>query len=144
MPKLNRHVPVLVQNREAMVPTLFAQQPETIRKGLPASAFTNLVETLELTPTQLAGIVGLAPRTLKRRLAEGEFKPTESDRIARVGRIVALAHETFEQNQEVALEWLKESHVLLSNEAPLTALDTEIGVRAVEDILNAIRYGFAA
>ncbi len=126
------------------VDTLSIERPEAVRAGLPAGPFEALSDVLGLTIAQTAALVGMSPRTAGRRLEEGQFQPGESDRIARVARIVALALETFGRDREDALTWLRSPHPLLSDEPPLERLDTEIGARAVEDVLNAIRYGFAA
>ncbi len=118
--------------------------PRTIREGLPPETFEHVAEFLELSHLRTAALIGIAPRTLGRRMEEGQFKPDESDRLARLARIVRLALEAFGGSRSAARSWLKAPHALLDDEPPLEHLDTDVGARAVEDILNAIRYGFAA
>lgn len=83
-------------------------------------------------------------RTLSHREVKGErLSPAESEKALRFARVVAMAEETF-GNKEKAHAWLRRETKPLDNRKPLDLLDTEVGGRAVENLLNRIDHGFAA
>jgi putative toxin-antitoxin system antitoxin component (TIGR02293 family) len=57
-----------------------------------------------------------------------------------VARIVALAEESL-GSREKAARWLKRPNRALGNAIPLAHLDTDPGVRQVEDLLGRISHG---
>lgn len=67
----------------------------------------------------------------------------ESDRAARVARVVALAERTF-ANRGKADIWLHKSLVLLNGRRPIDLIQTISGTRLVEEILAKIAWGAAA
>lgn len=124
--------------------TLTIRDPRRVREGLPVETYDEIKRVLDLSDQQATALVHLSPRTLGRRRTEGRFQADESDRIARVARLADLALEAFEHDAGAVRAWFKSPHTLLDGEAPLDHIDTELGARAVEDLLNALRYGFAA
>ena len=64
----------------------------------------------------------------------------ESDRLYRLARIVALAKH-YLGNEEAAHRWLKRPNRALGGRTPLALIDTELGARAVENVLGRIAYG---
>jgi uncharacterized protein (DUF2384 family) len=44
-------------------------------------------------------------------------------------------------DREKAQRWLRQTNQVLGNQTPLRALETEIGVRRVEQVLGRIAYG---
>ena len=125
------------------ISSLAIRDPRRVREGLPIEPFDEIKRVLDLTDQQAAVAAGLSPRTLGRRRREGRFAPEESDRIVRLLRLVSLALQAFEHDEEAVHTWFKTPHVLLRGETPLCHADTEPGARAVEDVLSSIRYGFA-
>ena len=67
----------------------------------------------------------------------------ESDRAARVARIMALAERTF-ANQDKAHRWLHRNLTSLDDRRPIDLIQTTTGTRLVEDILAKIAWGAAA
>ena len=111
------------------------------RKGLPAESVTALAEKLDLGKTVLSRKLGIPHRTLTRRLSRrSRLTPAESDRTARLARVYANAVEMI-GDEERAVEWLRTPNRALGGERPLDQLDTDVGARAVEDILGRIAYG---
>jgi putative toxin-antitoxin system antitoxin component (TIGR02293 family) len=123
---------------------LSIRDPRRVREGLAIETYEEIKRELDLSDQQAATLLHLSPRTLGRRREDGHFQLDESDRIARLARLVNLALETFDGDEETVRMWFKSAHALLNDETPLDYTDTEIGARAVEDLLNALRYGFAA
>lgn len=54
--------------------------------------------------------------------------------------IEALARDTFETHEE-ADAWLRRPHSMLNGETPLDSSKTVLGVKRVNDILNAVKHG---
>ncbi len=124
---------------------------EAVLAGLPADSLENLID-LGLDRSQVFKLVG-ARTTLQRRLKQhGTLDAGESDRLARVGRIIALATETF-GDQRKALGWLQRSSNRLgsadgvrsrSERKPIDLIATEQGARLVEERLQQIAHGLFA
>ncbi len=83
---------------------------------------------------------GQARRPVLPRRREGRLAGYESVRIYRLARISALAKHYIGDDQ-AATRWLKRPNRALGGAIPLRSIDTEIGARAVEDILGRIAYG---
>ena len=93
-----------------------------------------------MTSKGLAELLGVAPRTLARRKKGQQLWPTESDRLYRVAYITALAVDVL-GSMEKAKRWLSAENRALGGSAPIGVLDTEIGERQVEELLQRIHYG---
>jgi len=114
---------------------------ELVREGLPASSLTALAEKLDLRNAALSRKLGIAQRTLTRRLSQhSRLSAAESDRTVRLARVYATAVEMI-GNEEKAVEWLRTPNRALGGERPLDQLDTDLGAREVEDVLGRIAYG---
>ncbi|HEX9689793.1 MAG TPA: antitoxin Xre/MbcA/ParS toxin-binding domain-containing protein [Thermoanaerobaculia bacterium] len=114
---------------------------QLVRRGLPASSVTALAEKLDVGNTVLSRKLGIPQRTLTRRLSQrSRLTAAESDRTVRFARIYASAVEMI-GDVEKAVQWLRTPNRALGGERPLDQLDTDLGARAVEDILGRIAYG---
>ncbi len=111
-----------------------------IRDGFPPAVVEQLMRTSGLTLKELAQALDLSPRSLQRRRSSGKLARYESDRLYRLARLVAIAHE-YLGDQERARRWLKHPNRALGGVAPVAAIDTEVGARQVENILGRIAYG---
>ena len=116
---------------------------DVVRNGLPASVIDSLSKAIELSQAELGRAVGIPERTLARRKREGVLSSDESTRILRLARVVSRASEVFE-GREAAMAWLKTSNASLGGAAPLSLLDTDIGVETVLDTLGRIEHGVFA
>ncbi|HZN54818.1 MAG TPA: antitoxin Xre/MbcA/ParS toxin-binding domain-containing protein [Candidatus Polarisedimenticolaceae bacterium] len=112
---------------------------KAVRSGLPYRAFESLGEALELRTTELAELVGVAPRTLTRRRG-GTLTSIESDRLYGIAHVASLAAEAL-GSLDRARDWLRRANRALAGQPPIRCLDTEIGRRQVEDLLQRINYG---
>jgi putative toxin-antitoxin system antitoxin component (TIGR02293 family) len=77
---------------------------------------------------------------MARRKENQQLTSVESDRLYRVARVFVFTVEVL-GDLEKARTWLKSSNRGLGGEIPLTLLDTEIGARQVEDVLQRLKYG---
>jgi putative toxin-antitoxin system antitoxin component (TIGR02293 family) len=114
---------------------------QLIRRGLPATSVTSLAEKLDIGNALLSRKLGIAQRTLTRRLSRrSRLTPAESDRTVRLARVYAHAVEAIGDEQK-ALEWLRTPNRAIGGERPLDQLDTDLGAQAVDDVLGRIAYG---
>jgi putative toxin-antitoxin system antitoxin component (TIGR02293 family) len=113
-----------------------------IRRGLPVGTVQFVLDSGRLTASELDQIV-LPRKTLAHRIRLGTLTPEQSDRLMRVARLLALAEETF-GNQQKAGTWLRRPTSVFAGERPLDLLDTDEGAREVEALLGRISHGIAA
>lgn len=114
---------------------------ELVREGIPARALMVLAERAGLRQADVSSRFGIPQRTLTRRLAKhARLTTAESDRTVRLARVYAAAVETLGDAGK-ASEWLKTANRALGGARPFDQLDTDPGVREVEEILGRIAYG---
>ena len=114
---------------------------EQVRAGLPASTVTMLADSLSINRAQVAKRLNIPPRPLSRRLAtKSRLTHDESDRTLRMAKVVALANEVLGA-EDKASRWMVAPNRALGGDRPFDRLDTELGVRSVEEILQRIAYG---
>jgi putative toxin-antitoxin system antitoxin component (TIGR02293 family) len=114
---------------------------ELVREGLPVKALLLLAERLDMRQAEISEKIGIPKRTLTRRLQQhSRLTAAESDRAVRLAQVYATAAETLGDGQKAAA-WLKTPNRALRGGRPLDQLDTDPGVREVEDVLGRIAYG---
>ena len=103
---------------------------------------TDALKCLNFTDEEIYTLV-VPKRTLARRVATQEpLSVEETDKAVRLGRIDRLAAEVFGDASK-AHRWLRKPKQSLGGETPLACLSTEVGARAVEEILNQIDHGIS-
>jgi putative toxin-antitoxin system antitoxin component (TIGR02293 family) len=111
-----------------------------IREGFPQEVVGSVMNSAGLTLKELSAALDLSPRSLQRRRHQGRLAQYESDRLYRLARIVALAKQ-FIGDEKTAGRWLKRPNRALGGNIPLELIDTELGARAVENVLGRIAFG---
>jgi putative toxin-antitoxin system antitoxin component (TIGR02293 family) len=112
-----------------------------LRQGLPVSVLGNFRENWGFTVMELAGSLAIPKSTLMRMLERRQRMASgDSDRVYRLASILALAEQAIGDRKK-AQRWLRQTNQVLGSQTPLHALETEIGVRRVEQILGRIAYG---
>ena len=111
-----------------------------IREGFPQTVVKEVMSAAGITLKELATSLDLSQRSLQRRRREGRLARHESDRLYRLARVLALTKH-YLGNQDTATRWLKRPNRALGGRAPLELIDTELGARAVENVLGRIAYG---
>ncbi len=114
-----------------------------IRAGLPAQALATFKARTHFTNREIAQVLGVSEKTLERTAAAEVIRPSASDRLYRLARIVELAVEVLCDEQQ-ALAWLREPEHGLGERVPLELLGTDAGAEQVKAELMRIRYGFLA
>ncbi len=118
-----------------------AELTRLTREGLPVDTLALLADGFSIDRKALAKLAGISERTLSRRIAKGErLSAEESDRTIRIARVFAHASDTF-GTQPKASSWLLTPNSVLDGQTPLSQLDTDSGVRAVETIMGRIAWG---
>ncbi len=115
-----------------------------VREGLPSEALDyvlNAVHDWAGPQAAVLDIVG-SRRTLERKTGGRNtvLKPSESDRLARLARMIVRAEEAI-GNADKAHRWLMKPNRTLGGMVPLTLLDSDAGASAVEQVLGRIEYG---
>jgi putative toxin-antitoxin system antitoxin component (TIGR02293 family) len=118
-----------------------AELVELTREGLPADIINTMAGELAIQKVIVAKMLGISERTLSRRIAVNALLTAEeSDRMVRLARVLAQAKETL-GDMEKAGRWLQTSNRALEGDRPFDRLDTDAGVRSVEQVLGRIAYG---
>jgi putative toxin-antitoxin system antitoxin component (TIGR02293 family) len=110
--------------------------------GFAAKAFASLADYANISRVDLARAADIPLRTVQRREGSGarKFERDESDRLARVARLYAIAESVLGSREE-AQRWMKAPNRALDGVRPLDELETEVAAREVEDLLGRIQYG---
>jgi len=113
---------------------------EAITNGLPASLVRELARRMGVTLEDLAGLLRLNPRTLQRRLGEGVFDLSESERLWELARLFYRAMQVLE-SEAGAVHWFKNPIQALGWATPLAYARTAVGLRELDNILGRIEHG---
>jgi putative toxin-antitoxin system antitoxin component (TIGR02293 family) len=114
---------------------------ELVRRGLPFRMLDEVAAAAGVGRLALAEVIGLSRTTLSRRRDADALKPAESDRLVRLARLVAMAHELMRGDGAAARRWLQEPNELIEGESPLERASTEVGGREVEELIGRLRHG---
>lgn len=132
-----------------MTQSLFAAYPlendlemaRMVEDGLPSIAVRRVGAALGMRPVKVGPLVNITEKTLERRLKDhARLKPSESERIARLMRVIALASGVLE-SQDNARQWLQRPLKVLGGRTPLAMIATEPGAREVEHVLGRLEHG---
>jgi putative toxin-antitoxin system antitoxin component (TIGR02293 family) len=116
---------------------------EALQEGFPSASVDSLVQGGGITVDELYRLV-IPRRTLALRRQKGQLlSPEESDRLARVARVLGLADETFGDPAK-AQRWLRKPNRGLAGQVPLELVATEAGGRVVEQAMGRLAHGVFA
>jgi len=111
-----------------------------VQDGLPTAVLEALVKRGELTPQEVEKYI-IPRRTLAHRKRRHQpLSREESNKLARVARIFAVALDTFQDRQKAGA-WMRRSNRELQGAAPVELLDTDSGARVLEQTLERIAHG---
>jgi putative toxin-antitoxin system antitoxin component (TIGR02293 family) len=115
-------------------------QVAELKEGLPAGIVDALGREMEMSRKELARVAGVAERTLIRKIQEGRLTADQSERMARIARLLTQAIEVL-GSKERALRWLKAPRSYFGGKPPLYFADTELGCQEVFNLLGRIEHG---
>jgi putative toxin-antitoxin system antitoxin component (TIGR02293 family) len=124
----------------SLLPELGSDPVAAVRAGVPTTALDRLQSQLDVSDARLAPLLGVSPRTLRRRRTAGTLTPDASDRLVGLAEVVVLAQQALD-GADPAREWLRAPHALLGGETPLDRMDTGAGTAEVTAMLYHIEYG---
>ena len=116
-----------------------------IKRGFRVEALHKTVEHVFRDPAERRRFVyRLVPEgSYKRRLKNGHLTPAESERVARLAGVIALAEDVWGDPDD-ARQFLLTPHPELQDQRPIEVAVEEFGARHVEEILEGIRHGLPA
>ncbi len=111
-----------------------------IEKGLPYASLEAVAKRVGLTTLEeKSEVLGVPVRTLQRRADRGHLEAHESELTLRLARLAQRAEAVLE-DLDRAYRFLREPNEALGGKRPLELIQTDIGTRMVEDVLNRIEY----
>jgi len=114
------------------------QWERMVCEGVPVRSADALREAIDVPDAVLAQLLGVSEMILWQvRASNGRLSPAASLRLLRAARIVALAFEVLESEQD-ALRWLMRPQSGLGVRPPLALLATDAGRDLVEKMLLQI------
>ena len=124
----------------SLLPELRPDPVAAVRAGVPTAALDRLQSHLQVSDARLAPLLGVSPRTLRRRRTAGTLTPDASDRLVLVAEVVAFAQRALD-GVDPAREWLRAPHSLLGGASPLDQMDTRVGMNEIKTMLVHVEHG---
>ena len=112
-----------------------------IKRGLSFQKLFQFQRTSQLPLEAIAKVLRLPKRTAARRKKEGRLSPAESERLVRLSLLFEKATNLFEGDKAAALIWLNKPSKAFGQTSPLVMAETEMGARAVEDLIGQLEHG---
>jgi putative toxin-antitoxin system antitoxin component (TIGR02293 family) len=116
---------------------------DVIRQGIPKKAIDKLMEITNLTTAEMALIMRLSDRTLRRYKPQTLLNPEQSERVVELTRLYSRGEEAF-GNLESFKEWMNSTVMALGNKKPKEFLDTSLGIDILMNELGRIEHGIFA
>jgi len=112
-----------------------------VGRGFSFHALVTLESRSGVSLPEIAGIIGIPPRTLARRKSSGRLTSDESEKLLRLSSVFEQAVELFEGDEANARRWLTTAKKALENQTPLAYSRTELGAREVENLIGRLEHG---
>lgn len=113
-----------------------------VRQGLPSKALDAIFADLseQISQASVYRVIG-SERTLQRkRTLNLVLSSLESDRLARLARILVRAEEALGDGSR-SRRWMAQPNRALGGERPIDLLDSDAGTLTVERVLGRIEHG---
>ena len=114
---------------------------KAVQSGFSFATMVRFQNNSGLPVSVIANVLGMPLRALARRRTSGKLSGPESERLLRLAGVFEKAQALFEGDRARAVEWLQVPNQALGNRAPLDLVETEVGARAVEDLIGRLEYG---
>ena len=116
---------------------------DVIRKGIPKKAIDTLIDKTGIPVNEMAVLMRLSDRTLRRYKPQTLLNPEQSERVVELARLYSRGEEVF-GNLESFKEWMNSTVMALGNIKPKELLDTSLGIEILMNELGKIEYGIFA
>ena len=116
------------------------------RQGIAVAEAVGIMQSWSIPVGAFAALLGVSERKWSRARAgrgDGLLSPVQSDRLLRASQVFDHARVAFDDDQD-AVAWFSIPNHALSGETPLSLMDTDAGVRHVDDVLTRIEFGVFA
>lgn len=114
-----------------------------IRNGLSVMLPAGLRDALNIDFTIVAKLLDTSRSTLARNMRSAKpLNFVASERLDRIAQIASMAERVLESREETS-QWLKRAHPALSQQAPISLCNTEVGSCQIRRILSAMEWGNA-
>ena len=111
-----------------------------VRRGVPVTTVTAVAKSLHLPLADVLEWLSIAPRTWARRKQAGVLDTLESDRVARLTRLVRRATSVLGSADDARV-WLTTPNRSLQRRTPFEVAGTEVGAESVFALLGRIEHG---
>jgi putative toxin-antitoxin system antitoxin component (TIGR02293 family) len=112
-----------------------------LKGGVPYAAVSRFQKASRLSLESISRATQISLRTLARRKIEGQLNRLESERLFRLVRLFEKAVNYHEGDAVAARAWMESPKPALGDETPLAMVESELGAREVEDLLDRLEYG---
>jgi len=123
--------------------TNFSDFISVIRKGVSKKGMDKLMEITAITLREMAVIIQVSDRTLRRYKSQTLLNREQSERVVELARLYSRGEQVF-GNLESFKEWMNSTVMALGNKKPKEFLDTSLGINILMDELGKIEHGIFA
>ena len=113
---------------------------QAIDQGLSIQALEHVLESADLDASEAYELVGSRRTLMRKKKMRANLSANESDRLARVVRMLGRAEEAL-ADRDKAHRWLRKPNRALGGRRPLELLSSDVGSRMVERVLGRIEHG---
>ncbi len=111
-----------------------------VRRGVPVTTVATVASALDLPVATILDWLSISPRTWARRKQTGVLDVLESDRLARLTRLLRRAGRLL-GGAAAARVWLTTPQPALQRRTPFAVAATEVGAESVFNLLGRIEHG---
>lgn len=113
---------------------------EIIRRGVPKKILDHLMVRTGITPDEMARILHISDRTLRRYNPQTILNQEQSERLIELAKLYSRGEHVF-GTMEHFKSWMNNHVLTLGSKKPKEFLDTSIGISLLLDELGRIEYG---
>ncbi len=113
----------------------FTKKIEIVKKGISKDQLASLKEIFDLEYSMLSKILGVTDRTLYLKKGEEVFNQSVSDRIMALAELYSYGYRLF-KSRGLFHHWIKSTNRALGDVAPVSLLDTQVGMQEVKNELH--------
>jgi putative toxin-antitoxin system antitoxin component (TIGR02293 family) len=114
------------------------------QEGVEAYYFENLLQHSGFRKDELAGLVGIDPKTVDNyRKSQKKFTRDSAEKLLKLHRLFSFGDELFGSTAEF-MDWLAIPSPGLNNQSPLALLHSVSGIMEVEKQMLRLAHGYAA
>jgi putative toxin-antitoxin system antitoxin component (TIGR02293 family) len=111
-----------------------------VSRGLPKQSVVRVVARIALNDRDARALRDQVIPSATWKRTKGRLSIQVSERTERLARVMAAAEYTWDDPDQ-ARTWINQPHSELAGRTPLSVATTELGARAVEEVLDKLFYG---